>query len=455
MLAIIARPLLAAEPRPGSVDLTFDAGQLNGPVPQTTIHTVVEDIAVQSDGRIYIGGHLNSVQGVRRDAIARLLPNGLLDATFQEHDMDFSLRSDTHRLFLQGDGRLLAGNRCVQRFHPDGTGDSSLTNCPNVIAILPGGKLLALPAESPGKPMRLNSDGTHDPSFSTSVNFAGPVLIEDDGRIVSSTWVEPDHTNRLVRLLPDGALDPSFTTVTFEPDPKLGGVYPGALARQPDGRYLLAGAFYTINQQRVGEIVRLNSDGTLDPSFTIADNLFLQGEPSEPFTSDDFIYALAVQPDGKILVGGRFANEHSVSRGGLVRLNGDGSVDSSFDIGSGVMPWESLPGFVKRIVLQSDGRILVSGGFDGFDGVPRSFIVRLNGDSPLLRLGSPERLPNGGVQISVADFTGRTTVVEAATELSPPNWQPIWTNTVSSNSFTFIDPDGSGAPRRFYRALAH
>jgi hypothetical protein len=115
---------------------------------------------------------------------------------------------------------------------------------------------------------------------------------------------------------------------------------------------------------------------------------------------------------------------------------------------------ELFGAFVKRIVLQPDGRILVSGEFNEFGGVRRSYIVRLHGDSPLLRLGSLQRLPDGGVQISVADFTGRTTVVEAATELSPPNWQPIWTNTVSGGSFTVIDPSGSGSPRRFYRALA-
>ena len=195
-------------------------------------------------------------------------------------------------------------------------------------------------------------------------------------------------------------------------------------------------------------IVRLNTDGTIDPSFAITDDLFMQGEPLD----------LAVQPDEKILVGGQFGNPRSTSHGGLVRLNRDGSVDSSFDIGTGAETrneaGELFGAFVKRIVLQSDGRILVSGEFNEFGGVRRSYIVRLHGDSPLLRLGSPQRLPDGGVQISVADFTGRTTVVEAATELSPPNWQPIWTNTASGGSFTVIDPPGSGSPRRFYRALA-
>src|SRR5262249_52205729 len=161
---------------------------------------------------------------------------GLLDATFQDHSAEFSLRGDTHRLFLQSDGKLLAGYGCVRRFLPDGTGDSSLKNCPNIIAMLPDGKFLATTNEFPRRPLRLFSDGTRDPSFSTPVNLGEdffPLLIESDGRIVLLAWFETDLAHRLVRLLPDGALDPSFKAVTFEPDPS-GGLDLGALARQPD-----------------------------------------------------------------------------------------------------------------------------------------------------------------------------------------------------------------------------
>jgi hypothetical protein len=104
--------------------------------------------------------------------------------------------------------------------------------------------------------------------------------------------------------------------------------------------------------------------------------------------------------------------------------------------------------------LQPDGRILVSGEFNEFGGVRRSHLVRLHGDSPLLRLGFPQRLSDGRVEVAVEDFTGQRTVVEAATELSPSNWQPIWTNSVSSGAFTVIDSVESGSPHRFYRALA-
>src|SRR6266576_3688376 len=70
VIGFIAMPLLAAEPQPGSVDLTFDAGELTGSVPLLFGFTVIEDMALLAAGRVYIGGHLNVVQGVPRDAIA-------------------------------------------------------------------------------------------------------------------------------------------------------------------------------------------------------------------------------------------------------------------------------------------------------------------------------------------------------------------------------------------------
>ena len=99
------------------------------------------------------------------------------------------------------------------------------------------------------------------------------------------------------------------------------------------------------------------------------------------FTNSDIIYDLAVQEDGKILVAGQFANSSSSSHGGLIRLNSDGSLDSSFDVGSGAAQWwpaSDFPqrGFIKRVVVQTDGQILAAGDFTEFDGFPRAHLVR-------------------------------------------------------------------------------
>src|SRR5262245_10564764 len=85
LVTTMVLPLRAAPPQAGSVDLAFDAGEVGAyGVPNTGQNTVVEDFALLPDGRIYIGGHFGWVQDVPRDGIARLLPNGLLDATFRE-----------------------------------------------------------------------------------------------------------------------------------------------------------------------------------------------------------------------------------------------------------------------------------------------------------------------------------------------------------------------------------
>ena len=408
--------------RPGTVDPTFDAGELTGVLPAVCCYTHIEDLALLSDGRIYIGGHLYSVQGIPRDGIARLLPDGRLDPAFAEHTSKFSFGGDIHRLHLLPDGGLLAGYNRTRRFLPDGTGDASWDTDTDVLTVLPGGASLAVPRESPNKLLRLNPDGSLDPSFKAAVNWlwlGGPVLVDPDGKILLPAKLGTNQTVRLVRLLPEGALDPSFEI------PAVGEGYPLALARQPDGRYLVAAA----DDQTVPKLVRLNPDGTLDPSFTIAADLLL---PGAFLIQDDVIRALAVQPDGKILVGGRFRNPRSSSHGGLMRLNADGSLDPSFEVGTGAQtvrpgPRIAEPGFVNRIVLQPDGQILVSGDFTEFDGFHRAYMVRLRGDSPLLRLGTPMLGSDGTLSLPVSPG-GRPLAsieIQIATRLSPPDWQPL------------------------------
>src|SRR5439155_14160158 len=103
------------------------------------------------------------------DAIARLLPNGVLDPAFEEHEPNTLLQGDIHRLFLQRDGNLLAGWDCFRRFNTSGIVDVSLTNCPNIIAVQADNKLLAVTNELPSSPFRLFPDGSRDSSFSTTV----------------------------------------------------------------------------------------------------------------------------------------------------------------------------------------------------------------------------------------------------------------------------------------------
>jgi len=103
--------------------------------------------------------------------------------------------------------------------------------------------------------------------------------------------------------------------------------------------------------------------------------------------NDIYVYA-----NGKVLIGGYFTNVNGIKRPGIARLNADLTVDTSFDPGLGVTA-ASGPAGVAAIDVRNDGKILVGGNFDAFDGAPRNGVVVLNGDpdvQPLNISGAPQ-----------------------------------------------------------------
>ncbi len=134
-----------------------------------------------------------------------------------------------------------------------------------------------------------------------------------------------------------------------------------SMAIQPDGKILVGGNFTTFGGQTRNRIGRLNDDGTLDMTFN-------------PGT-DGEVLSLAVQTDGKILVGGVFLALNGRYIYGLGRLNSDGTLDTSFNPAAGTG--------VYSLVIQPDEKILVGGGFYSLGGQPRSYIGRLNANGTL------------------------------------------------------------------------
>lgn len=145
--------------------------------------------------------------------------------------------------------------------------------------------------------------------------------------------------------------------------------YSYSIASQSDGKFVIVGAFEAFMSNTRKGIVRLNSDGTEDTSFST--NI---GTGFRNGTFRSFQYTVEIQSDGKILVGGNFDSLNGTTRNHLVRLNSNGTVDTSFytNLGTG------FNSFVRRVVIQSDGKILVLGGFSTFKGNTRKGIVRLN-----------------------------------------------------------------------------
>ena len=140
-----------------------------------------------------------------------------------------------------------------------------------------------------------------------------------------------------------------------------------SLAVQADGKILVGGRFRTLGGQSRLNLGRLNADGTLDPTFN----------PRAEGGNSPFVDSLVVQADGKILVGGRFRTLGGQPRDSLGRLNADGTLDTSFYPKVGI-----FAPHVHCLVVQADGKILVGGEFTMLGGQPRDNLGRLNNTAP-------------------------------------------------------------------------
>jgi uncharacterized delta-60 repeat protein len=244
-----------------------------------------------------------------------------------------------------------------------GTGGAQFSK----VTSLDGGKVLvtgyfyALATQSPqySSIVRLNNDGSFDNTFNAGGEGAWGIVsataVQPDGKIIiGGGFLTYNGTSvrGIARINSDGSLDNTFNSGTgfasILPPP-----WVRSIAVQTDGKIIIGGGFTSFNGTTIWGVCRLNSDGSLD-------NTFNPG--SGP---NNIVEAVAIQPDGKILAGGVFSTFNGVSKGRLVRLNTDGSLDNTFSTGTS--------GDILRIVLQPDGKILTSGA--GF--------YRLNSDGSL------------------------------------------------------------------------
>ena len=214
---------------------------------------------------------------------------------------------------------------------------------------------------------RLNADGTLDTAFNANASpvASGAILsvaIQSDGKIVCGGVFTAFGTtvNRIVRLNTDGTRDTTFTTNTgtaFNNDVR-------SIAIQSDGKIICGGSFTTFNGTTVNRIVRLNADGTLDTTFTT--------NTGTAFNND--VRSIAIQSDGKIVCGGDFTTLNSTSKLYIARLNANGVPDTAFAAGIFINQT------VSSVAIQVDGKIVISGSFTEIDGTNAVHIARLNTD---------------------------------------------------------------------------
>jgi uncharacterized delta-60 repeat protein len=422
----------------GSLDITFTwgAGGYDG---------FGFPIALQPDGKIIIGGDFFTVNEVQRSSIARLNPDGTLDGSFQPGkriDFPFSTlialpdgkvlvngfvhgtnQTGSFRLNANGslDGTFISTN-FVPALGPNPTGFGGVA----AIGVEVGqsnGKVLVAGAYTfelcggEGDPCeffsnffleRFNANGSFDASFEPAignvtvfVETVRALAVQPDGKVVVGGYFSSfkgTNCNGIARLNANGTLDNSFNA-------SVGNYYSvSSVALQSDGKVLIGGNFIAVNGTNRNNIARLNANGSLDSSFN-------------PGTgANGGVSSVALQSDGKVLIGGSFTTIDGTNRNHIARLNANGSLDSNFNPGTGA------DSTVYSIALQSDGKALIGGDFITVNGVLRPQVARLYGDSaPSLTITR-----SNGFAILSWPVTGLNFQLQGCTNLSLPNsWSPV------------------------------
>lgn len=359
----------------------------------------IDSLVLQADGRIVIGGGFKHVGGVARDNLARLWPDGALDAGFVPRG---GAASHFTSVAVQGDGKVIVSGRLeadgfephLLRLLPDGSVDAGFADISGNgtaadIVVQPDGKIViggdfefigGMPHNHAG---RINADGSVDDSFDPNFSRGNTgavwtVQLDAGGKLLFGG--EFPNANSvgvfgLTRLDASGSMDPTFAWNTANANNV---VY--AISPQPDGKILVGGGFVLLDVAGTVSLARLNSDGTTDSDFT--NNSATANLPS--------IQSMALLADGKILISG-FHGQGSVDN--VQRVNADGTLDVSFH--------PAVDSLAQRIVVTPSGKILIGGYFTQVNGAPHAYLARLNADGttdPDFAVHTDEAIFNNGFE---------------------------------------------------------
>ncbi|MEO6177977.1 MAG: T9SS type A sorting domain-containing protein [Flavobacterium circumlabens] len=299
------------------------------------------DGVIQSDGKLLVIGNFTKYNTVPADGLIRLNSDYSIDPTFSigENFKFYGKSPEVSCIALQADGKILVG----------GYFDS----------------YKGLPVT--GGIVRLNSNGERDNTFNyipDSELYTKQIVIQPDGKILI-------NGPGLIRLNTNGTVDTTFKNET-------GSTLVTKFELLGNGKILVAGSY---------QLRRLTNDGSIDTSFNTG---------TFNFTSRA---TFAFQSDGKILCGGSFNYFNDLMTQRLVRLNNDGTVDSSFNIGSG------FNGPVESILIEPDGKIFIAGSFTNYNGTWCNGSVRLLGGDAFLVTGQNKfDSDNNGCNVNDAAF---------------------------------------------------
>ncbi len=373
------------------------AGLLDTEFTATGADDYVYSIALQPDSRIVVGGDFRFMNGVARNRLARLDPSGVLDpsfiATAEPNDSvrSIELRGIDNRLYIGGLFTSLgATNRNhLARLNTDGQTDptfdpgSGTDNPIYSIVEQADGKLIVVGNFSTyrlnprSRIVRVSTNGIVDTTFNPGTGANGAIwaaAVQTDGKILVGgdfTTFNEVPRNRIARLNRDGSVDRTFGEGMVGADGSV-----RTIVIQSDANILVGGLFTNVNGQVNNRITRLLATGltpgAVDPKFTFGATNDLSRATNG---ANGAVNTIALQLDGKILIGGDFTQFNGRTRNRLTRVNSDGSLDPTINFGAGAN------GPVSSIVVQPDRKILIGGGFTAYDTVPALHLARIHGGS--------------------------------------------------------------------------
>ncbi len=422
-----------------NVDVTDQCGPRVDGVLDPTFNAKVDyavgfsGMELQSDGKIITYVPDASINGSMYpyNGVYRFNSDGSLDGSFNSN-------SETpvfNQLVVQNDDKFLIGYfETINRYNADGTTDATYVSplYPaayfNSIALQADGKILASVNDgSIGEDVivRLNTDGSIDPAFNAPYGYpASAIVPQPDGKILVGGY----FPGGIMRLDASGAID-----ATFSPGSGIGSGGGGGasnIALQADGKIIAVGHFSSFNGTPRENIVRLNADGSLDNTFG----------PVAAGSSDDYIYAVKVLSNGKILVGGSFYHIGGRGRTNLARLNSDGTIDCAFTLGTGT------DGPIYDIEIQPDKKILIQGSFSVYDGATPNGFARINNSSSApaitITLQPHDATACGEMQVTFStNATGTTNIIyqwQYSPNSSPLSFSDLTNDIVYSGVTTNI-----------------
>ena len=358
----------------------------------------VRIITPATDGSddIYVGGRFTTVNGATYNHVARMNSDGTADSGF---DIGAGMNDEIFNIAPANDGSgdvYVGGffttvngvtSNYLVRMNSDGTVDSGFnigTGMSSPVFIIApatdgsgdvyvGGNFYTVNDVSHSRLVRMNSDGTVDNGFNigTGIDMIVRIIvpaIDGSGDIYVGglfTSINGVTYNRLVRMNSDGTIDNGFNIGTGMDD-QITSIVP---ASDGSGDVYLGGFFTSINGVTYNRLVRLNSDGTVDTGFNIGTGM------------DNYILSIspAIDGSGDVYVAGSFTSINGVTYNRLARLNSDGTVDTGFNVGSGIN------NSVSSIASATDGSgdVYVGGFFTTVNGIASSYLVRINPDGTL------------------------------------------------------------------------